>query len=70
MARATLAAVPGTEEPLCARVDLVSDEAGDPLVMELELIEPNLFLATHPLSLDAVAATVKHAAARASTGPP
>lgn len=33
---------------LYARVDVVSDESGNPLVMELELIEPSLFL-----SLDA-----------------
>jgi len=33
---------------LYARVDLVHDEAGDPLVIECELIEPTLFLSMHP----------------------
>ena len=67
LGRATLAAIPGTEEPLYARVDLVSGESGDPLVMELELIEPNLFLTAHPHSLDTVAAAVLRAAAAVPT---
>jgi hypothetical protein len=33
---------------LYARVDLVRDEAGRPLLMELELVEPSLFLALAP----------------------
>ncbi len=33
---------------LYARVDLVHDDAGRPLVIELELIEPTLFLGMHP----------------------
>jgi hypothetical protein len=36
---------------LYARVDLVRDEAGVPCVMELELIEPSLFLVQHPPAL-------------------
>lgn len=37
--------------PLYARVDLVRDEEGRPCLMELELIEPSLFLAQHPPAL-------------------
>ena len=36
------------ERPLYARVDLVRDSAAKPLVLELELVEPSLFLAFHP----------------------
>lgn len=32
-----------SEPLLYGRVDLVADEHGDPLVMELELVEPELF---------------------------
>jgi glutathione synthase/RimK-type ligase-like ATP-grasp enzyme len=31
------------ETPLYARVDLIRDQAGEPVVLELELIEPSLF---------------------------
>jgi hypothetical protein len=40
--------VPGTAPPLYARIDLVQDEAGRPLVLELELTEPSLFLPQAP----------------------
>jgi len=33
---------------LYGRVDLVRDDEGDPLVIELELVEPSLFLGMHP----------------------
>jgi glutathione synthase/RimK-type ligase-like ATP-grasp enzyme len=36
------------EPPLYARVDLVTGLDGNPSLIELELIEPNLFLDTHP----------------------
>ncbi|MFE2109027.1 RimK family alpha-L-glutamate ligase [Kitasatospora sp. NPDC059463] len=49
-ALAALAAVPGPRPPLFARVDLVLDDRGEPLVLELELVEPNLFLDTDPRS--------------------
>jgi len=42
IARAALAAAP--EIPLYGRLDLVLGDAGTPIVMEAELIEPNLFL--------------------------
>ena len=49
-ALAALAAVPGAETGalLFARVDLVLDASGSPVVLELELIEPHLFLDTAP----------------------
>ena len=34
--------------PLYARVDLVADDDGLPLVLEMELVEPSLFLGMHP----------------------
>jgi glutathione synthase/RimK-type ligase-like ATP-grasp enzyme len=36
------------EPPLYARVDLVAGLDGEPCLIELELIEPNLYLDTHP----------------------
>lgn len=46
-----LAAVPGGP-PLYARVDLIDDLDGTPIVLELELIEPSLFFAFEPLGAD------------------
>ncbi|MGW5862352.1 ATP-grasp domain-containing protein [Streptomyces sp. NPDC055239] len=55
LAERALAAVPGSPELLYARVDLVDGADGGALcVMELELVEPNLFLDLHPGSLPAV----------------
>ncbi|MEU7599735.1 hypothetical protein [Streptomyces sp. NPDC041003] len=66
-ARAALAAVPAPGDLLFARVDLALDEAGEPVVMELELIEPNLFLRINPQGLErfveAVAAGLRHTTA-------
>jgi glutathione synthase/RimK-type ligase-like ATP-grasp enzyme len=36
------------ETPLYARVDLVTDLSGEPCLIELELIEPNLYLDSNP----------------------
>jgi glutathione synthase/RimK-type ligase-like ATP-grasp enzyme len=48
-ARRALDAVPGGRERLLyARVDLVEGSDGEPLVLELELAEPSLFLAYGP----------------------
>ncbi|MFB7470252.1 RimK family alpha-L-glutamate ligase [Kitasatospora sp. NPDC056184] len=47
-ARAALATVPSPRPPLFARVDLVLDGSGEAVVLELELVEPNLFLDTVP----------------------
>ncbi|HET8566718.1 MAG TPA: hypothetical protein VFL77_09635 [Solirubrobacterales bacterium] len=38
------------EPPLYARADLVTGPDGDPCLIELELIEPNLYLHTHPIA--------------------
>jgi hypothetical protein len=45
---AALPAPPGTAAPLYARVDLLRDDAGAPCLIELELIEPSLFLGFAP----------------------
>jgi glutathione synthase/RimK-type ligase-like ATP-grasp enzyme len=58
-----LAAVPGTPELLYARVDLVDGDDGEPRVMELELVEPNLFLFLHEESVPVVAEAIVRAAA-------
>jgi glutathione synthase/RimK-type ligase-like ATP-grasp enzyme len=46
VARQAMQALPAT--PLYARADLVNDNDGRPVVIELELIEPTLFLGMHP----------------------
>jgi glutathione synthase/RimK-type ligase-like ATP-grasp enzyme len=43
---------PFARELLYARVDVVRDEDGVPRIMELELIEPSLFLAQYPPALE------------------
>ncbi|HEV2727014.1 MAG TPA: hypothetical protein VGV34_01905 [Solirubrobacterales bacterium] len=43
------------EPPLYARVDLVTDLEGNPALIELELIEPNLYMETHPPAAAALA---------------
>jgi glutathione synthase/RimK-type ligase-like ATP-grasp enzyme len=49
VARAALAVVPrGPEQLLYARVDLIDDTHGNPVVLELELVEPSVFLVTDP----------------------
>nr|WP_189935662.1 hypothetical protein [Streptomyces sulfonofaciens] len=63
VAERALAAVPGAPELLYARVDLVDGADGRPRVMELELVEPNLFLSVHPGSLSQVVEGVLKAAA-------
>lgn len=64
VAERALAAVPGgADTVLYARVDLVDGDDGQPLVMELELVEPNLFLFLHPQSLPVVVDAIIEAAA-------
>lgn len=58
VAERALAAVPDAEGLLYARVDLVDGEDGEPRVMELELVEPNLFLFLHPGSTERVVEAV------------
>ncbi len=66
VAEAALAVVPGGPGRLLyARVDLLPDEAGDPVVIELELTEPSLWLSSAPGSADRLAAAIK-----AALGPP
>lgn len=62
VAERALAAVPDAPELLYARVDLVDGEDGEPRVMELELVEPNLFLDLHPRSVPTVVAAILTAA--------
>ncbi|MQY32757.1 Cycloserine biosynthesis protein DcsG [Streptomyces sp. RB17] len=62
VAEKALGAVPGGSEVLYARVDLVDGEDGEPRLMELELVEPNLFLWLHPGSLERVVEAVLAAA--------
>ncbi|MER6420643.1 hypothetical protein [Streptomyces sp. NPDC001137] len=61
VAERALAAVPDAPELLYARVDVVDGADGEPRLMELELVEPNLFLDLHPGSVagvrDAILAT-------------
>lgn len=47
-----------TEPPLYARVDLVTDLGDSPCLIELELIEPNLYLNTNPTAADHLADAV------------
>jgi len=49
---AVAALAPYADRILYGRVDLARDAHGHPMVMELELIEPSLFFAKHPPSLD------------------
>ncbi|MEU1510806.1 hypothetical protein ABZ490_01380 [Streptomyces sp. NPDC005811] len=64
VAAQALAAVPEAPELLYARVDLVDGDDGRPQVMELELVEPNLFLSLHTGSVAPVAAAILAAARR------
>lgn len=50
-ALAEQALAPYARRLLYARVDIVRDAGGAPVVMELELLEPSLFLAQHPPAL-------------------
>lgn len=51
--------VPGMDGPLLyARVDLIPDDDGNPVVLELELTEPSLFLGLVPGALDRFADAV------------
>ncbi|WP_327716924.1 hypothetical protein OG381_16880 [Streptomyces sp. NBC_00490] len=62
VAERALAAVPDAPELLYARVDLVDGDDARPWVMELELVEPNLFLDLHPRSLPLVVSAILKAA--------
>ncbi|MCO4695855.1 Cycloserine biosynthesis protein DcsG [Streptomyces sp. RO-S4] len=64
VAEAALGAVPGAPDLLYARVDLADGDDGRPRVMELELVEPNLFLWLHPESVPVVVERIIEAAGR------
>lgn len=49
---AEAALAPVASQVLYARVDLAHDDAGQPMVMELELVEPSLFFPRHPPALE------------------
>jgi glutathione synthase/RimK-type ligase-like ATP-grasp enzyme len=70
LAYAVLAAAP--EPVLYARVDLVRDDAGEPLLIELEVTEPQLFLRFSPEAAetlaDAVVARAGSAGSSTTTG--
>ncbi len=55
---------------LYARVDLVRDEAGAPRLMELELIEPSLFLDRAPAAAARMAVAIARIAAGGAPTPP
>lgn len=57
-AAAVLAACP-LRDLLYARVDLVHDHAGRPLLLELELVEPTLFVADSPAGLERLVAALE-----------
>ena len=59
LAREVLDAIPVIgEPPLYARVDVISDAEGRPLLLELELTEPSLFFAHDPSAAARMAAGV------------
>ena len=59
VARQALAALP-VDAPLYARVDLLRATAAQPLVLELELIEPSLFFAQAPAAAARFAECIRH----------
>jgi hypothetical protein len=68
VARAALAAVPGGADGLLyARVDLIPGDDGAPLLVELELTEPSLFLGWAAGAADRFAVAVSSAALRSSS---
>lgn len=44
--------------PLYARVDLIHDAAGAPVLLELEAVEPYLYLETHPATAERLAEAI------------
>ena len=58
VAQAALAGVPWPEPLLYARIDLVPGPDGEPVLMELEITEPSLFLARSAGAADRFAAAI------------
>jgi glutathione synthase/RimK-type ligase-like ATP-grasp enzyme len=63
LAEAALAAAPG--QATYARIDMVEGAGGELMIMEMELVEPALFLAEAPEGTDAFVSAVLSAAQRA-----
>jgi O-ureido-D-serine cyclo-ligase len=61
VARGTLGAIArlGLPAPVVARIDVVPDDDGAPVLIEAELIEPRLFLATSPGAADRYARALR-----------
>lgn len=57
-----LAAIPFPEKLLYARVDMSHDKDGQPILNELELVEPGLYLRFHPENIATVANAIVAAA--------
>jgi glutathione synthase/RimK-type ligase-like ATP-grasp enzyme len=55
----------GERDLLYVRVDMVPDDSGEPMIMELELTEPSLFMATDPGAPQRFAAAIAERAGRA-----
>jgi len=58
------------EPPLYARVDLVTNQTGNPVLIELELIEPNLYMATNPTAANVLADAVLQRLSEEGAGTP
>jgi hypothetical protein len=58
VAKQALAAVPGGEVVLYARVDVLHDADGRPLVLELEATEPSLYLEHGPGAAELLAGAI------------
>jgi len=70
VAEAAVAAIPGGGDRLLyARVDLVPDDDGRPVVLELELVEPSLFLAHAAGAADRVARAIASRLTTESSAP-
>lgn len=61
---------PYRQRLLYARVDVVRDPRGVPMIMELELVEPSLFLLEHPPALNRFAQLLMQAGAGAHQSSP
>jgi hypothetical protein len=60
--------VPDAAPVLYARIDLVADATGAPLLLELELAEPSLFLPQAPAALPRLVSAIQTAATQARIG--
>jgi glutathionylspermidine synthase len=40
------------DAPLYARIDLIDNQAGEPVVLEVEAVEPSMFFGTQPTSYE------------------